>query len=341
MSALLSFTLFSTFGLHEHFSRDWEDYDSYQSGSHSETEDNESSSPTVLTPSTDSSARPTDTDAKPLSASDGAVYLAALRSRNVASCPKDISWQGQLKDLHTGYADQPGSSELYSRSLIHAKAIRDRYWNEHTFHQVTPFFLTEWLVGMSSLRFSVDSPWTVEPMSCSAFDAPVLRTPRPRVTIGLQSFHFLTGKALRDLQPYIAPIECDQALAFPFVAVEIAPEGSVLGARQNLYNAAVMLRNLRFLWERTHFDAKGFDRIIRALTVTISRNVVEVYGHWTVYENGEVLYMHAKMHSWWLTDKNEDWYRARCGLEECCWWMAGKSEAWIPECMKVLKETAV
>ncbi|KAL5357987.1 hypothetical protein BJX96DRAFT_173031 [Aspergillus floccosus] len=289
-----------------------------------------------MTPSTDSSVRLKDTNAKPLCAADGAVYLAALRSRNVASCPKGIPWQDQLIDADTRWANRRGSS-----GLLHAKEVRDRYWNECTLHQITPFFLTEWLVGMpSSLRFSFDSPWTVEPLTCYTSDAPVLRTPRPSLTVGLQSSYFLTGKAFRDLQPYVAPIERDQALTFPFLAVEIAPGDSVLGISQNLYNAAVMLRNQRFLWERTHADVKGFDGIIRALSVTISRNVVEVFGHWTVYEDGEVLYMHAKVWSWWLTDKNEDWCRARAGLEECCWLILGKSEVWIPESLKVLKQTA-
>lgn len=97
------------------------------------------------------------------------------------------------------------------------------------------------------MSFFIDSPWAVEPLLCAASDAAVLPAPRPSLTIGLQSSHFLAGKAFADLQPYVAPVECDQALTVPFVAVSTATEGSVLGIR----------RNLHFLWERTHADVDG------------------------------------------------------------------------------------
>lgn len=84
---------------------------------------------------------------------------------------------------------------------------------------------------------------------------------------------------------------------------------------QNLHSSAVMLRTLRTLWIQSQRQT-GFDKKVHVITISISRNLVEVFMHWTeVDEFGDILYHHAPIQSWllgiggteWVTDENEGW----------------------------------
>ncbi|KAL4778276.1 hypothetical protein BJX76DRAFT_343669 [Aspergillus varians] len=73
---------------------------------------------------------------------------------------------------------------------------------------------------------------------------------------------------------------------------------------------------------KSHMEVRvhEFDTKIRVLTATMTRNQINVYRHWTQYDftNSIFWYEHFLMYSWTLSERKEEFYSARKGLEALC-----------------------
>ncbi|THC90404.1 hypothetical protein EYZ11_010145 [Aspergillus tanneri] len=275
----------------------------------------------------------TSTKSKNLSYLDGAAYKSALDSRNVAVGPVIPTSYNQPEFLNEMAASVSIPKELES-SLGHAMAVRDSAPNETTYYLVMPFFITEWLVEMSQLRFALSIQWKTGPLESLGEETRPLSMPKPDLTIGFNWRSLFEGQCHppQSARPqYAFPIPGDFETALPFFALEAKSDSSEQARIQNLHTAALMLRTLRLFFQKSHGSTHEFDAKVRVLTATMTRNHVNVYGHWTQCDstNSTFWYEHFLMSSWTLSGSKEDFYRVRKGLEAFCNWIAEDNRAWI------------
>ncbi|KKK25606.1 hypothetical protein AOCH_003881 [Aspergillus ochraceoroseus] len=284
----------------------------------------------------DASVHSTEPSAKSknLSYLDGAAYKSALFSRNVDIGPLTPAPYNEPRFLHKT-ATRVSIPKKLESSLNHAVAIRNSAPNEATYHLVIPLFITEWLVGMPQLRFGLSIQWKTEPLESRGQETRSLSMPKPDITIGFNWRSLIEDHCYSPqfIGPqYVFPISGDFETALPFFSLEVKLDGTEQQARmQNLHAAALMLRNLRLFFQNAHGSTDEFDTKVRVLTATMTRDQVDVYGHWTHCSSTDsaIWYEHFLMYSWSLLGGKEEFYRVRKGLEAFCSWIAEENHAWI------------
>ncbi|OJJ80901.1 uncharacterized protein ASPGLDRAFT_800090 [Aspergillus glaucus CBS 516.65] len=134
--------------------------------------------------------------------------------------------------------------------------------------------------------------------------------PCPDITVGLNTSTVNYAAEIRSLEPYACPVIKDSFILFPVFTLKVRgiPHGMFYPRSQNLYNGAVMLRNLRELHSTARGEescVKDFDHKVFVLTTSISVDTVEINIHFTEVEGGVLTFKSAMMDIW-LTQSSED-----------------------------------
>lgn len=267
------------------------------------------------------------TRSKTLTYADGSSFADALREKGVQQTSRPLPDSEQMRFVFEALAEP----SLYENgdSLFHAMHTRSNSPNETSFYLVFEFLLTGWLCKLPTLRYVFNAQWRVEPLD----DSPQtfqIAAPKPDITIGYDESFLTSGSRISRPVADSAPIICDHRLEYPCVTVEVKPNETPQWLSQNLHNAAVMLRILRSLWMKVYGNALGFDDKVRVTTISVSRNIVEVFAHWTALdEYDDVLYHYSLLTSWSLGTGEAEWQRARWGLKCCIEWIMRENQEWI------------
>ncbi|GLB05824.1 hypothetical protein AtubIFM57258_001115 [Aspergillus tubingensis] len=156
------------------------------------------------------------------------------------------------------------------------------------------------------------TPWSTLRCERQCYDLSIYQTPTSSLAI--------TGNRYVEI---MIQIHREKLLLLSFcVETKIDTEQ---GPLRNLHLAALMLRGLRYFYQKAYGkndEADKFDGKVRVLMATISRSDVNVFGHWTNSHPGDpnVTYEHFLIKKWHF-EETEELYVARHGLETLCKWI--------------------
>ncbi|CAE7177341.1 hypothetical protein CFE70_005667 [Pyrenophora teres f. teres 0-1] len=171
-----------------------------------------------------------------------------------------------------------------------------------------------------------------------------IAAPNPDMTIGYNRDE-MTGcdEAIEYLGEYCTPIKGDGSLAFPVATVEIKHlTGDAYAERQNMHNAAIMLRNLRKLRQLAGMDEEElktkFDGIAHVITVSFTQTTSAIYCCWSaVAEDGQLQFFSKPIAFSWTNSGVEPFrsmiYRIRNAVD----WVVEINKQWILEDMAKLQ----
>ncbi|RAH53998.1 hypothetical protein BO85DRAFT_503521 [Aspergillus piperis CBS 112811] len=261
------------------------------------------------------------TKSRNLTYADGLAYREALISRKI----------NVVGEIPPSYGEPNPDYELPStltapteveNSLRHAYLNRIRAVGLATLRLSMPFFVTEWLIDMPELKYHVSMHFKTEPLKPQKTMLRPLNISDPDIVVGynwksIRGDYKLAFDEVPDSLRFAFPIVLDTHFAFPFFSIEMRSDAEQ-GPSRNLHLAALMLRGLGYFHQKAYGkndEADKFDGKVRVLTATISRNDVNVFGHWTNGDPGD--------------PKKEEFYAARHGLETLCKWMMKENRKWI------------
>lgn len=285
----------------------------------------------------------TATQSRKLTYADGLAYREALISRKI----------NVVGEIPPSYGERNRDYELPStltapieveNSLRHAYLNRIRAVGLATLKVSMSFFVNEWLIDMPELKYHVSMRFKTEPLRRQKTMLRPLNISDPDIVVGydwksIRGDYKLALHEVPDSLRFAFPILLDPHFAFPFFSIEMRSDAEQ-GPSRNLHLAALMLRGLGHFYQRAYGkndEADKFDGKVRVLTATISRNDVNVFGHWTNGDPGDpnVAYEHFLIRKWRFEEK-EEFYAARHGLQTLCRWMMEENRKWIVSCMQEL-----
>ncbi|MCJ1279656.1 hypothetical protein MMC21_007480 [Puttea exsequens] len=209
--------------------------------------------------------------------------------------PNDLDKLQTAVFAQTSTAEPPeGQAGLVRRLLTRVRGEPDMV--SQIMPEIVPF---ERLKREESTEVAVNQLWR----RCLALDPdikPSLATPKPDVTIGWNSEIFSFQKANKNLRSFQSPVSLNNHLSWPLFTIEIKGEGGCLrhAQLQNLYNAAVMLSNLRELMKAALKEAEFFNKI-HVLSLELTVETVQLSCYWaTCSKNGQVVYYGKALDSW-------------------------------------------
>ena len=273
---------------------------------------------------------------KTLTYADGSTFSDALRQRGVQLSQRRIPDLEQIRPL----VQLLENVQWYDNadSLTHAMNTRLMATNESTFYLAFEFLITGWLCRLEKLRYVFNAQWRIDPLESTPGSSPIA-APKPDLTIGFEEAYLTGGSIISRPVNDSAPVICDHRIEYPCVTVQVEPNEVPQWISQNLHNSAVMLRTLRTLWIQSHGQT-GFDEKVHVVTVSISRNLVEAFVHWTgVDEFGDILYHHAPIESWSLGIGGTEWVKARSGIKSLVEWVTDENEGWIMNALRNIRHT--
>lgn len=262
---------------------------------------------------------------------DGSTFSEALRERGVQLSQRRIPDPEQIRPL----VQLLENVQWYDNadSLTHAMNTRLTAANESTFYLAFEFLVTGWLCRIEKLRYVFNAQWRIDPLKSVPGSSPIA-APKPDLTIGFEESYLTGGSIISRPVNDSAPVICDHRIEYPCVTVEVKPNET-----QNLHNGAVMLKTLRTLWVQS-YGQTGYDEKVHVVTVSISRNLVEAFVHWTgVDEFGDVLYHHAPIQSWSLGIGQTEWIKARSGIKSLVEWITDENAGWIVNALRNIRHT--
>lgn len=192
-------------------------------------------------------------------------YEAALNERSVffyrgkpEGIPRDVS-EVRAAVFAKGKASKPLKTQAkLVRSLLPQIILKS-----DVVAQILPQIVSfEDLQKDGQKAIAVDQHWR----RCLALNPdtpPSLSTPKPDLTIGWNSEIFHFARASKSLRTFQCPLSTANHISWPLFTAEVTGEkGSLRAAKlQNLYNAAIMLSNLRELMKAALNEAEFFNKI--------------------------------------------------------------------------------
>lgn len=155
-------------------------------------------------------------------------------------------------------------------------------------------------------EYVVDKFWhhclSVEPEK-----QPRLKIPKPDVTIGWSLEVFPFPRAERFLNAFQFPVASSTDLSWPLFTIEAKGGGGRfrVAQLQNLYNASIMLSNLRELTKAAGREDEFFNKI-HVMTLEVTTDIVQLSYYWaTRSENGKVSYYGDYLESWALRNRRD------------------------------------
>lgn len=166
--------------------------------------------------------------------------------------------------------------------------------------------------------------------------------PCPDITVGLNTSTINHAAAIRSLEPYACPVIEDSFILFPVFTLEVRgiPHGMFYPRLQNLYNGAVMLRNLRELHSTARGEescAKDFDHKVFVLTTSISVDTFEINIHFTEVEGGVLTFKSAMM-GVWLTQSPEGMPKMITNVRNAIDKAIYSNQGWIMQDLRCISE---
>lgn len=142
-----------------------------------------------------------------------------------------------------------------------------------------------------------NSLWEVEPLEISEVGDSRLPSPKPDVTIGFNKSFLGSLRVQEVLSTFSTPAICCPDLAFPVFTLEAKGlESTVHSHRQNMHNAAYMLRNLCRL--RTLSRNHHHNKTLVIFTASVSPEKVSLHAHWIETVEGKLAYPSREIISW-------------------------------------------
>ncbi|EDU45454.1 hypothetical protein A1F94_003087 [Pyrenophora tritici-repentis] len=171
-----------------------------------------------------------------------------------------------------------------------------------------------------------------------------IAAPNPDMTIGYNRDE-ITGcdEAIEYLGEYCTPIKGDGLLAFPVATAEIKHiTGDAYAERQNMHNAAIMLRNLRKLRQLAGMEEEElrtkFDGIAHVITISFTQTTSAIYCCWSaVAEDGQLQFFSKPIAFSWTNNGVEPFRVMVHKIRNAVDWVMEANKQWIRDDMAKLQ----
>ncbi|KAL2002964.1 hypothetical protein VTN02DRAFT_5437 [Thermoascus thermophilus] len=196
-------------------------------------------------------------------------------------------------------------------------------------------------------KVSINALWAGEhPLPSGRLETTRISPPKPDVTIGFSSKEFRSFYDAKTALNTIIfhPVISNPTLYFPcFTAEAKGLQSGQLARRQNLHNAAVMLRNLRQVHQHAGISSPedGFDHRAHVVSATMDKGGITLSVHWTGVEtNGKVWYYSRKIGTWSYAD-TKSFATGVQNLRNAIDWALEHNRESLAANLKVLAERAI
>lgn len=160
-----------------------------------------------------------------------------------------------------------------------------------------------------------------------------LTSPKPDITVEMKLRHSeipQCGFAIDRLSDTVTPVICRPELVCPCFTLEAKGlESAHFSTLQNTHNAAHVVRNLESLRSTANSADWGtnfYDHVV-ALSASITKDKVGIYGHWASKGNGETELYSRAMKTW--TSEYEDYHEIHNWISTAIFRLLEKNRPWI------------